>query len=121
MNSAPYGFVANGRPDGFVIRVLARAAAKAGLRIDIRVGSWSQIVQDLDHGIIDVTAMQQTPEREGTYTWLIELTQLRSVIAFAPGRTPPQSIADLRGETLAVMRGSAFQDRKSTRLNSSHT
>ena len=109
MNSAPYGFVANGRPDGFVIRVLARAATKAGLRIDIRVGSWSQIVQDLDHGIIDVTAMQQTPEREGAYNWLIELTQLRSVIAFAPGRTPPQSIADLRGETIAVMRGSAFQ------------
>lgn len=109
LNSAPYGFVANGRPDGFVIRVLARAASKAGLRIDIRAGTWSQIVQDLDHGVIDLTAMQKTPEREGAYDWLIELTQLRSVVAFAPGRTPPQSIADLRGETIAVMRGSAFQ------------
>ena len=111
-SSPPYESLdAQGRPQGFTVEVLRSAAARGGFRIDVLAGTWSDVLANLEAGRVDLTAMTQTKARLTRFSWINDLVESRSVVLVpADRRDPPQSLADLSRETIAVKEKSMLQE-----------
>lgn len=111
MNFPPYEYTDSlGNPAGFNVEIVRAVAAEAGLDVEIRLGLWSSVVEDLRDGSIDaVTSMIYSSERDMFY----EFTQSHTVVNFvAVVRTgiPPVTLDDLSGMSLVVERDDIMGD-----------
>jgi len=103
----PYCFVnENGNADGFSVELFQAAAQAAGLNVEIKIGIWNQIRQDLAEGRIDALPLVgRTPEREEIFDFTKPYLSLRGAVFVRKTETGIQSLEDLKEKEIAVMKG----------------
>ncbi len=103
----PYCIVnENGQAAGFSVDLFKASAAAVGLDVDIRIGMWNKIKQDLARGRIDALPLVgRTPEREPLFDFTFPYMSLHGAIFVRKGTTNIQSVEDLKGKEIIVMKG----------------
>lgn len=108
----PYEFLdESGRPAGYNVELTRAVAGVMGLNVEIRLGPWGEIREALENGEIQaVNGMFYSEERAKRVDFSTPHTMIYHS-AFARTQTPPiDSLADLRGRSLVVMRGDILHD-----------
>jgi len=108
----PYSFRdEEGRPIGFNIDLIEALADMLDLEIEIRIGSWGDIREALDHGDIDgIVGMYSSEERERNYDFSPPFAIVHHAI-FARQDSPQLREADdLKDKDLIVMSGDIMHD-----------
>ncbi len=104
-NYPPFEFIGqNGQPTGYNVD-LTRAIAKAvGLDIEIQLGPWSEVIQGLEHGDIDVIeGMFFSLERDLKFDFSPPHTVNNYVSVVRKGSgPPPSSVEELSGKRIIV-------------------
>ena len=78
----------------------------AGLRVNIKIGIWNRIKQDLAEGRIDALPLVgRTPEREDLYDFTMPYLSLHGAVFVRQGTRNINSLADLKDKKIAVMKG----------------
>lgn len=103
----PYCIVdKNGNADGFSIDLFKAAAKAVGIDVEIKIGVWNQIKQDLADGKIDALPLVgRTPERENLYDFTMPYLRLHGAVFVRRDSKKIKSIGDLKDKTIAVMKG----------------
>ena len=103
----PYSFVdERGNADGFSVELFRSVAQKIDVGVDVEVGLWEEIREDLAQGRIDALPLVgRTPEREAYFDFTIPYMSLFGGIVVAEGDSTIQDLEDLRGKRIAVMAG----------------
>jgi PAS domain S-box-containing protein len=96
----------NGKADGFSVDLIKAAAKAVNLKINIKIGVWDIIRQDLEHGTVDALPLVgRTPERELIYDFSLPYITLHGAIFVRRGTTDIKSVADLKKKAIIVMKG----------------
>ncbi len=103
----PYCFVnEKGEADGFSVEVMKAAASAMSIELDFRIDTWNQLKQDLSIGEIDALPLVgRTPERESLYDFSFPYLTMHGAIIVRKGNTGINSLSDLSGREVAVMKG----------------
>lgn len=103
----PYCIVdENGDADGFSVDLFKAAAAAVGLEVEIKIGIWSMIRQDLAEGRIDALPLVgRTPEREEMFDFTLPYMSLHGAVFVRRGTTGISSLDDLYDKEIVVMKG----------------
>jgi PAS domain S-box-containing protein len=103
----PYCMVdENGEAAGFSVDLFRASAEAVGLQVQIKIGVWSQIREDLALGRIDALPLVgRTPEREELYDFTMPYISLHGAVFVRKGNNDINSVEDLKGKEIAVMRG----------------
>ncbi|ADK14552.1 HD domain-containing phosphohydrolase [Clostridium ljungdahlii] len=99
----PYSFIdQNGNPTGFDVE-LAKAAAEAmGFKVKIKLSVWSEAMDELENGKIDVIAgMFYSKDREKFYSFTTK-TAITGADVFTRKGESIKNINQLRGKTVVV-------------------
>ncbi len=108
INFPPYEYLdKQGKPTGFITELTQAIAVEAGLDIEIRLGPWDQVVEQLAGGEIDIIqGIFYSPERSQQFDFGTSHLLTHYVSAVRRGGTPaPESYAELTGLRLVVQRG----------------
>lgn len=106
----PYEFLNNGIPDGFNIDLAKSVAEVMGFDIEIRLGPWSEVRQDLLDGNLDVIlGMANTVDRDKTYDFSVPYVYI-SFDLFVPANSSIRSLNDVRGLPVVVQSGGVMQE-----------
>jgi len=102
----PYCIIGkDGKADGFSIELFLAATKAVGIDVEIKIGIWSQIKNDLTEGKIDALPfVGRTPERESLYDFTLPYLSLHGAVFVRKGTKGIESISDLKSKTIAVMR-----------------
>lgn len=96
----------DGQADGFSVELIREAARVMNIEIEIKVGIWDMIRQDLAEGRIDALPMVgRTPEREELYDFTFPYVSLHGAIFVRKGDNRIHSVADLKDKEIFVMKG----------------
>lgn len=96
----------NGRPGGFSVELLRSAARAMGREVDFRTGTWAEVKALLARGEIQALPLVgRTPEREAIYDFTFPYLSLHGAIVVRDDSEDIREMADLRGRSVAVMRG----------------
>jgi signal transduction histidine kinase/ABC-type amino acid transport substrate-binding protein len=96
----------NNHADGFSIDLFQAAAKAANIEVEIKIGLWNKIKQDLADGAIDaLPLMGRTPEREKFFDFTLPYLSLHGAIFVRKGTTTIHSVADLKEKEILVMKG----------------
>jgi polar amino acid transport system substrate-binding protein len=100
----PYEFIdANGKPAGFTVDLLKAIAEVMGMKVDIRLGEWAKVHDDLVSGRIDMTlGMSQSSEREKIFDFPSPHTIVQHAIFARKGTPVVSSLEGLRGKRVIV-------------------
>ena len=111
-NSPPYEYLdAAGQPQGFNVELVRALAATAGRGIEVRLGRWSEVVDRLTRGKIDLASMGYAEDRARRYDFLAETWTARQSLLFPAGRAGvPTRLTDMAREIVAVEDGSLAHD-----------
>ena len=112
-NFIPFEFPdENGRPTGYNSELIRAVAREMGLKIEIRLGPWADIVKGLESGEIDIIqGMFYTPERDLKFDFSQPHSVYHYVGVVRKGEgPPPDDIAGLKGKRLVVQRGDVAHD-----------
>ncbi|MFA6598267.1 MAG: transporter substrate-binding domain-containing protein [Ignavibacteriaceae bacterium] len=103
----PYCIVdKNGNADGFSVDLFKAAAKAVNIEVEIKIGIWNQIKQDLAEGKIDALPLVgRTPEREILYDFTFPYLTLHGAIFVREGTTGIKTVADLKDKKIVVMKG----------------
>lgn len=103
----PYCFVdKDGKAAGFSIDLFLEAAKAMDIKVDVKVGIWSQIKEDLVKGKIDALPLVGiTPERKDVYDFTFPYLTLHGAVFVRKGTTGIKSAQDLKNKTLIIMKG----------------
>lgn len=103
----PYCIVdENGNADGFSIDLIKAATKAVGIKLNIKIGVWNEIKNDLAVGKIDALPLVgRTPERESLYDFTLPYLSLHGAIFVKEGTLDIDSLEDLKGKTISVMKG----------------
>lgn len=103
----PYCFVNEaGNADGFSVELFKAAAEAAGLKVEIKIGIWNQIRQDLEEGRIDALPLVgRTPEREEVMDFTMPYLSLHGAVFVRKYEMGIQSLEDLKDKEIVVMEG----------------
>lgn len=100
-----------GRVVGFFADLLARIAEREGWRLEYAPGSWEECLRRLDSGAIDlIPVMAHTPERAARYRFSEETVFTNWGQIFRRTGVRIESILDLDGQSVAVMKGNVYYD-----------
>ena len=107
-DAPPFGFIEQGRPQGFDVDLLDAIAEQVGFRIKRVPLSFEAILPALQSGQVDVATagIGITPEREEVVDFSIPYLQTGLVIATRPSDTSIDSPERLKGHAVAVRGGS---------------
>ena len=95
-----------GRADGFSVELLRAALAAMGRDVTFRTGPWAEVKGWLEKGEVQALPLVgRTPEREEFFDFTVPYMTLHGAIVVRSGTKDIQSLADLRGRRVAVMRG----------------
>ncbi len=107
-NYPPYEYLdENGRPAGYTVELTRAIARKMGIDIEIRLGPWSDIVEDLERGEIDaIQGMFYSPERDLKFDFsqVHMVNHYVTVVRKGEG-PPPSSVEELRDKRIVVQKG----------------
>jgi len=103
----PYCFVdKNGNADGFSVELFIAAAKAVHMDVEIKIGIWNKIKQDLSEGTIDALPLVgRTSEREKFYDFTLPYLSLHGAVFVREGTTDILSIQDLENKNILVMKG----------------
>jgi PAS domain S-box-containing protein len=107
-NNPPFLWVdASGTPRGFTVDLMNALAREGGFDVSFEIVPRQQRRLAFRAGRGDVTGVQpNTEEARGTIP-LAPLWRVREIVLYASPHRPPLSLADLKGETVAVMESSS--------------
>src|SRR5512136_933018 len=106
----PYEFIENGRPTGFNVELMRAVADAAGADVEFRLGPWSQVRADLEHGKIDALAgMYYSEERSKLIDFSVPHTLVTAGLFVRRG-SPVRTIDDMKGKEVIVQKGDAIDD-----------
>jgi PAS domain S-box-containing protein len=102
----PFAIVrADGNADGFSVDLLKAVVDVAGLEVDISVGPWNEIKQQLVEGRLDVLPLvAYSLERDKVLDFTAPYLQMHGTIFIRKGETSIRSEADLKDKEVLVMR-----------------
>ncbi len=103
----PYCMVdENGNATGFSVELFKAAAEAVGLDVEIKIGIWNQIRQDLEEGRVDALPLVgRTPEREEIFDFTMPYLSLHGAVFVRKYETGIQSLEDLKDKEIVVMKG----------------
>jgi len=95
---------ADGKAQGFNIRLVTMAAEEAGYEVEFRLGPWADAVAGLENGDADLLAVAYSGERAERYDLLSPIWNMHLSLLFPPGRASyPEGLDELAGERVAVI------------------
>jgi PAS domain S-box-containing protein len=101
----------DGTADGFSVDLLKAVVDVASLEVNISVGPWSQIFQQLIEGRIDVLPLvAYSTERDKVLDFTAPYLQMHGTIFVRKGETAIHSEADLKDKEVLVMRDDASHE-----------
>ncbi|MCF8089722.1 MAG: transporter substrate-binding domain-containing protein [Desulfotignum sp.] len=112
-NFPPYEFLdENGQPAGYNVDLTRAIASEMGLNIDIRLGRWTERIEALENGRIDVMqGMFYSPDRDLTFDFSQPHAVSHYVAVVRTGEGPaPESVQDLSGKRIVVEQGDILHD-----------
>ena len=102
---------AAGRPQGFNIDLVRELAKSAGVDVEFRLLSGTELNEQWDAGKIDLESRIFSEQRTRDYDYLAQLWTIRVVVVFLPGRARyPESGEDLAGETVCIQSRSVVRE-----------
>jgi PAS domain S-box-containing protein len=107
-NNPPFLWTdSEGAPRGFTVDLMNALAREGGFDVSFEIVPRQNRRQAFRQGRGDVTGVQpNTDEARGTIP-LAPLWRVREIVLYASPHSAPQSLADLKGETVAVMESSS--------------
>lgn len=107
LDSPPFSITApDGQADGFSVELLKAAAAAMGKEVIFKVAPWNEIKTELADGRLDVLPLVgRTPEREALYDFTAPYLTLHGALFVREDCADIQSLKDLKGKRIAVMKG----------------
>jgi len=106
----PYEFLVNGKPIGFNIDLIRAIAGVMGLEIEIDLGPWHEVREDLESGEIDIiTGMYYSTERDKTVDFSNPYLLVTHAIFVRNGK-PIRSLEDIKGQEIIVQEGDIMHD-----------
>lgn len=106
----PYEFIdKDGKPAGFTVDILKAIADVMGMDLDIKLGEWSKVHDDLVSGRIDMTlGMSHSAEREKVFDFPTPHTIVQHAIFARKGTPAVSTIDELKGKKVIVHRNGAM-------------
>lgn len=103
----PFSMVdADGRAYGFAVELLRASLAKMKREVSFRTSTWPEVRRWLEEGEIRALPLVgRTPEREALFDFTFPYMSLHGAIVVENQNTDIQTLSDLRGQQVAVMRG----------------
>ena len=96
----------NGNAVGFSVDLFKAAAAAVDLKVNINIGVWSKIKQDLAEGKLDALPLVgRTPEREEIFDFTMPYISMHGAVFVREGTKGINSVEDLKNKEIAVMEG----------------
>jgi signal transduction histidine kinase/ABC-type amino acid transport substrate-binding protein len=117
---APFEFLnANGQPDGFTVELMREVARAVGLTIDLQMGTWADVLDELKTGRIDaLTGVLFSPERDRFLDFSVPHTVLSySVFVRRNSGIEVNSLNDLEDRQILIVRGVYAQEALQKRLH----
>ncbi len=110
-NFPPFEFIDSlGEPAGLNVDLIRQTAAEVGLDVEVRLGSWTSVMSQLETGEADIlSGMFYSPNRDT----LFDFTQPHTIVNYVPvvaSGVPPSSLDELNGLTVAVQEGDIAQE-----------
>lgn len=111
-NYPPYEYLdENGQPAGFNVDLTRAIAEEMGLDVEIRLGPWNTIFQELQDGRIDmVQGLFYSPERDRTLSFSQPHSVVDHVLVTRKESPVPDDLSSLPGLSLLVMEGDISQE-----------
>lgn len=95
-----------GRASGFSVELLRAALSSMEHSVTFRTGTWSEVRVWLETGQVDALPLVgRTPEREELFDFTFPYMSLFGVIVVRQGTENIRSLEDLKGKSVAVMKG----------------
>lgn len=92
--------------DGFSVELLRAALKEMGHEVTFAVGPWDEVKQSLVDGKVQVLPLVgRTPEREALFDFTFPYLTMHGAIVVRDEETAIETLADLKGRQVAVMRG----------------
>ncbi len=102
----PYEYLdADGQPRGFNVELVRALAARAGVRVEVRLEEWWTLLRDFDAGRVDLVSLPLSEERSRRYDLVAQTWTFQQEIVFADRERAPRRLADLGGMRVAVSPG----------------
>lgn len=107
----PFEFLnATHEPDGFNVGLLKAIANEMNLSVNIQLGDWAVIRDELEQGRIDlITGMYRTPEREEHIDFSIPFYVANYALFYREGEQA-RSLNDIAGESILVQKADLGHD-----------
>ena len=108
----PYEFIdKDGQPSGYNVELTRAIAEVMGMKVEFRLGGWSEMRTALQSGRVDVLqGMSYSEERAGEVDFSLPHTIVNHAV-FARSDSPNiNSMAELEGKTVAVHRSGIMHD-----------
>jgi two-component system sensor histidine kinase EvgS len=112
-NFPPYEFLdENGQPAGYNVDLTRAIASEMGLNVDIRLGRWTERLEALETGRIDIMqGMFYSPDRDLAFDFSQPHAVSHYVAVVRKADAPaPESVADLSGKRIVVEQGDILHD-----------
>jgi PAS domain S-box-containing protein len=97
---------AEGKPDGFAVELLREVCRAVNIEVEIKIGEFIRVREDLEDGKIDVMPMiSKTPERANKYGFTSPYLTMRGAVFAKRDNSSINSIEDLKDKKVAVLKG----------------
>jgi len=109
----PYEFPdKNGEPTGFTVELLKAIADVMGMTVDIKIGEWSKMYDDLATGRIDMTlGMSYSEKREKIFDFASPHTVVQHAIFARRDSASVASLEELKDKKVIVHRNGIMHER----------
>lgn len=104
-NYPPYCIIDNsGKPTGFSVELITAAAKAVNIEVEIRLGIWPFIKEELISGSIDaLPIVGRTPEREGMIDFTFPYLSMEGAAFINKNNSSIKAPKDLSGKKILVM------------------
>ncbi len=108
----PYEFLdAEGNPTGFDVELFLAVAEVMDLQVELRLGAWSEVRQQLEEGTLDaVVGMHYSVERDERVDFSSPYAMAHYAVFVRSGQQGIEGPRDLEGRVVAVQEGALVQD-----------
>jgi len=109
----PYELIdKEGKPTGFTVDLLRAIATEMGMKIDIQLGPWARVHDDLVDGRIDMTlGMSNSDDREKVFDFASPHTIVQHAIFARKDAPVVNSLEELRGKKVLLHRNGIMHER----------